>query len=131
VENRNRLIVDEELLETNGHAERDAAHAMLEQVRGTQRVTAAGDKGYDTAYFVNECRHLGLTPHVAQNTGRRGGSTIDARTTRHAGVPCARKPSNKATRITCQQHKEAFISSEIRGESQRNSVFQQPARIAA
>ena len=26
-----------------------------------------------------------VTPHVAQNDGRRGGSAIDARTTRHAG----------------------------------------------
>ncbi len=32
-----------------------------------------------------ECRHLRVTPHAAQNDGRRGGSTIDARTTRHAG----------------------------------------------
>ncbi len=85
VENRNGLIVDAELLEANGHAERDAALVMLEQVPGTHRVTAGGDKGYDTADFVTECRHLGVTPHVAQNTGRRGGSAIDARTTRHAG----------------------------------------------
>jgi len=26
---------------------------------------------------VAECRHLGVTPHVAQNLGRRGGSAID------------------------------------------------------
>jgi hypothetical protein len=85
VENRNGLIVNAGLLEANGRAERDAALLMLEQVPGTQRVTAGADKGYDTAGFVAECRHLGVTPHVARNTGRRGGSAIDARTTRHPG----------------------------------------------
>ena len=57
---------------------------MLEQIPGAKPVTAGGDKEYDTADFVAECRHLRVTPHVAQNVGRRGGSAIDARTTRHA-----------------------------------------------
>jgi len=30
-------------------------------------------------------RHIGVTPHVAQNTVRPGGSVIDGRTTRHQG----------------------------------------------
>ena len=81
----NGLIVNAELLEANGRAERDAALLMLEQVRGTKRVTAGADKGYDTAEFVAECRYLRVTPHVARNTRRRGGSAIDARTVRHAG----------------------------------------------
>jgi hypothetical protein len=85
VENRNGLIVHAEVFEANGTAERDAALVMLEQIPGTELVTAGGDKGYDTADFVAECRHLGVTPHVAQNDGRKGGSVIDARTTRHAG----------------------------------------------
>jgi IS5 family transposase len=85
VENRNGLIVDAEVFEANGTAERHAALFMLEQIPGTKPVTVGGDKGYDTADFVAECRHLGVTPHVAQNDGRRGGSAIDARTTRHAG----------------------------------------------
>lgn len=43
------------------------------------------DKGYDTADFVDQVRAIEMTPHVAQNDSRRGGSAIDARTTRHAG----------------------------------------------
>ena len=31
------------------------------------------------------CARLEVTPHVAQNLKRRGGSAIDARTTRHDG----------------------------------------------
>jgi transposase len=85
VENRNGLIVDAEVFEANGTAERHAALVMLEQIPGTKPVTAGADKGYDTADFVAECRRLRVTPHVAQNDGRRGGSAIDARTTRHAG----------------------------------------------
>jgi transposase len=91
VENRNGLIVNAELLEANGRAERDAALLMLEQVPGTKRVTAGADKGYDTAEFVAECRHLGVTPHVARNTGRRGGSAIDRRTVRHPGYAVSQR----------------------------------------
>ena len=85
IENRNGLVVDTELLQCNGTAERDAAMLMAEQIEGADRVTLAGDKGYDTKDFVKEMRHLNVTPHVAQNERRPGGSAIDSRTTRHAG----------------------------------------------
>ena len=91
VENRHGLIVNAELLEANGRAERDAALLMLEQVPGDGRITVGGDKGFDTAEFVAECRQMNVTPHVAQNTGRPGGSAIDARTTRHAGYAVSQK----------------------------------------
>ena len=91
VENRYGLIVNAELLEANGRAERDAALLMLEQVSGDGRITVGGDKGFDTSEFVAECRHMNVTPHVAQNTGRRGGSAVDARTTRHSGYAVSQK----------------------------------------
>jgi hypothetical protein len=31
-------------------------------------VTLGGDKGFDTAEFVAECRYMNVTPHGAQNT---------------------------------------------------------------
>ena len=58
---------------------------MLEQIPGEQRVTVGADKAYDTRDFVQECRNLRVTPHVAQNIKRSGGSAIDERTTRHGG----------------------------------------------
>jgi len=91
VENRNGLIVDAEGFEANGTAERDAALVMLEKLPGTKAVTVGGDKGFDTADFVAECRHLRVTPHVAQNHKRRGGSAIDGRTTGHAGYRVSQK----------------------------------------
>ena len=90
-ENRNGLIVMTEVFQANGTAERDAALVMLEQIPGGGRVTVGGDKGYDTRDFVTECRHMNVTPHVAQNTKRSGGSAIDGRTTRHAGYDISQK----------------------------------------
>jgi transposase len=84
-ENRNGLIMSTETLEATGTAERDAALIMAEEVAGAGRVTLGGDKGYDTRDFVAGCRSLGVTPHVAQNLRRSGGSAIDRRNTRHPG----------------------------------------------
>jgi transposase len=90
VENRNGLIVNTEVFEANGTAERDAALVMLEQIPGTKQVTVGGDKAYDTADFVAECRNLKVTPHVAQNLERPGGSAIDART-QHVGYAISQR----------------------------------------
>src|SRR5215471_4433856 len=90
-ENRNGLIVNTETLQANGTAERDAALLMLEQIPGTDRVTVGADKGYDTKDFVAECRHMNVTPHVAQNANRNGGSAIDGRTTRHEGYAISQR----------------------------------------
>ncbi len=91
VENRNGLIVNAMAWEATGTAERDTALLMLEQIPGDRRVTAAGDKGFDTKDFVGECRHRQVTPHVAQNHQRPGGSAIDQRTTRHAGYEISQR----------------------------------------
>jgi len=91
VENRHGLIVNSEVFEANGTAERDAALVMLEQIPGTQQVTVGGDKAYDTADFVAEFRNLKVTPHVAQNLERPGGSAIDARTTQHVGYAISQR----------------------------------------
>jgi len=47
-DNRNGLIVDAEVFQANGTAERDAALLMLEKLPGGQPVTVGGDKGFDT-----------------------------------------------------------------------------------
>ncbi len=91
IENRNGLIITTEVFQANGTAERDAALVMLEQLPGTHRVTVGADKAYDTRDFVAECRNLNVTPHVAQNVKRSGGSAIDERTTRHDGYAISQK----------------------------------------
>ena len=54
-------------------------------------MTVGGDKGFDTAEFVRECRNMRVTPHVSQNLARRGGSAIDGRTTQHASYLISQK----------------------------------------
>jgi transposase len=85
MENRNGIIIGGTITHATGTAERDAAVEMVAEVAGTKRVTLGGDKGYDTKNFVKELRELEVTPHVAQNVKKKGGSAIDGRTTRHAG----------------------------------------------
>src|SRR6202030_2513927 len=67
MENRNGLVAEVEVLQANGTAERDAALVMIEAIPGDHPVTVGADKGYDTKNFVQEARHLKVTPQVAQN----------------------------------------------------------------
>ncbi len=99
IENRNGLVVDTELLQCNGTAERDAAMLMAERMDGDERVTLAADKGYDTKDFVKEMRHLKVTPHVSQNDRRRGGSAIDGRTTRHDGYKISQRKRKRIEEV--------------------------------
>lgn len=85
MEHRNALLVDIELTQATGYAERETALEMLARLPATKRRrTVAGDKAYDTRGFVAELRDMNITPHVAPNTTRQR-STIDGRTTRHEG----------------------------------------------
>jgi transposase len=90
-ENRNGFIITTEVFAATGTAERQAAMLMLEQIPGGHRVTVGADKAYDTKDFVCECRNMKVTPHVAQNTKRSGGSAIDGRTVRHEGYDVSQK----------------------------------------
>jgi transposase len=86
MENRHALLVDFQVEPADGYAERRAAIAMVDgTLPGSHRITLAGDRGYDTRDFVANCRALAVTPHVAQNQARPGGSALDARTVRHPG----------------------------------------------
>ena len=88
MENRHGLIIDAQATVADGFAEREAATTMLSthwRFAPPRHRTVGADKAYDTADFVDQVREIEMTPHVAQHETRRGGSAIDARTTRHAG----------------------------------------------
>jgi len=91
-ENRHGLVVETEMTQATGTAEREAAKAMIEShAPGSERrLTVGADKAYDTADFVAGMRQICVTPHVAQNTKGRS-SAIDARTTRHEGYAVSQK----------------------------------------
>ena len=85
MENRNGLLVDLKISQATGTAEREAAEEMIKRQRrkGVRVKSLGADKNYDTHGFVNFLRGRKIVPHVAANTGRKGGSAIDGRTTRH------------------------------------------------
>ncbi len=81
MENRNGIMIDLRVGQASGRAECEHGLAMLHEVCGAHRITVAGDKGFDNAWFVAGCRGLNVTPHVVRNERRRGGSALDHRTT--------------------------------------------------
>ena len=91
IENRNGLIVKTKASLADGYGERETAIDMLAELPGEHRKTVGADKNYDTKGFVESCRIMNVTAHVAQNNKRRGGSAIDARTSRHEGYKTSMK----------------------------------------
>ena len=89
-ENRNGLIVECELTEATGTAEREAGLRLLRRRRrrGHGRMSVGADRGYDTRDFVAGVRAMKITPHVA---AKDRFSAIDRRTTRHAGYATSQR----------------------------------------
>lgn len=97
MENRNGLVVDSVVFTATGTAECTAAAHMMakialaaeqqeiagcvgvpKNVRKPLRITLGADKKYDTQAFVAILRDaLGITPHIARNTKRNGGSALE------------------------------------------------------
>jgi transposase len=91
-DNQHGLVVNVRASQSDGYAEREIAEQMLADVAEPgKRVTVGADKAYDTRGFVKTCRAMNVTPHVAQNSRRIGGSAIDGRTTRHAGYAISQR----------------------------------------
>ena len=65
MDHRHGLIVDVEVTEADGYAERATALKLLDRNASRGRRTVAADKAYDTAQFVADCRERGITPQVA------------------------------------------------------------------
>lgn len=99
IENRHGMVVDTALVRCSGTAEREAALKMAERLPGTHRVTMGADKGYDTNDFVQQARGLQVTPHVARNDKRPGGSAIDGRTTRHSGYTVSQQKRKRIEEV--------------------------------
>ena len=94
MENRNGLIVQADLTQADGYAERKAALDMLNRHSpgSTRRLTLGADKGYDSADFVADLRKMCVTPHIAQKARY---SAIDGRTTRHPGYALSQRCRKK------------------------------------
>ena len=84
MENRSGLVVQGDLTQADGHAERRAAMDMIHRQSpgSTRQLTLGADKGFDAAEFIADLRRVCVSPHVAQKVRY---SAIDGRTTRHEG----------------------------------------------
>jgi transposase len=134
MDNRSKLAVDTRLTLATGTAEREAAIDMLASLPGEQRKTVGADKNYDTEEFVNACREINVTPHVAQNTyeyntktGKRAKrkSRIDARTTRHAGYRVSQVIRKVVETLfgDGKQHGATIRQVKLRGQLKVSDVF--------
>lgn len=77
-ENRNGLIVDAEASLAGTSSEWGSNINLLVNQSSRPGQTVGADKGYDTSEFVEGCRELKITPHVA---AKAAGSQVDGRTT--------------------------------------------------
>jgi len=134
MENRSKLAFDTRLTQATGTAEHEAALEMLAAVPGTQRKTVGGDKNFDTSNFVNGCRQINVTAHVAQNTyeydtqsGKRARrrSRIDRRTTRHAGYATSQVIRKMIETLfgDGKQHGGTIRQVKLRGRAKVSDVF--------
>jgi transposase len=86
MEHRNGIAVDGDLRIAENNAERTGCLDMLrrKQEGRARRISVSGDKWFDEAKFIRECRSLNIVPHVAVKD-QRGSYLVDGRTTRHDG----------------------------------------------
>lgn len=134
MENRSKLAVDTRVTIAGGSAECEAALDMLGAPPRAPRTTVGADKNYDTAPFVQGCRAIGVTPHVARNeyeyttrSGKRAKRTsrIDGRTTRHAGYAVSQTVRKLIETLfgDAKQHGTTVRQVKLRGLAKVNDVF--------
>ena len=124
MENRNGLIVKAAASHATGKAEREVAVDLLAGLPGTKKRTVGADKNYDTAGFVADCRAMKVTPHVARNDNRPGGSAIDGRTSRHAGYKVSQRSRKRVEEPFGWGKTIGLIRQmKVRGLSKVNGVF--------
>lgn len=124
MENRHGLVVASTVTQATGTAEREATFEMLDTQCDHTPQTLGGDKGYDTRGFVKSCRQRDITPHVAQNTKRPGGSAIDGRTTNHEGYDHSMKHRKRVEEIFGWGKTVGLIrQTKVRGVDLVNEIF--------
>jgi hypothetical protein len=81
-DNRHGLIASAVVTVADGHAEREAAKAMINDVVQANNdpeatITLGADKGYDAREFIDALTDMKVIPHVAQNTSGRRSAVPD------------------------------------------------------
>ena len=82
-DNRHGLVVSAVVTQADGHAEREAAKAMINDARQALpgddpiTITLGADKGYDAKEFIDALQEMNVLPHVAQNKSGRQSAVPD------------------------------------------------------
>ncbi len=125
MENRNGMIVQAKASQATGVAERELAAKLLSQLPGKQNKTVGADRNYDTKSFIAAWREMKITPHVARNDKRRGGSAIDGRTSSKAGYQVSQKKRKQVEEPFGWGKTIGLIRQiKVRGLANANGVFQ-------
>jgi hypothetical protein len=100
MENRNGFLLDIEIRQANGFAEREGTLDLLRrQARKKVRPQTVGaDRGYHTKDFVARLRRRGIAPHIAC-IGNRATPGLDGRTTRRAGYARSQRSRKRIEEI--------------------------------
>ena len=124
IENHHGLLVDFQMDEADGRAERRNAIELIDaRLPGDARITVGGDKGFDTRDFVSDCRARNVTPHVAQNITKQRRSAVDARTTCQPGYAISRtRRSARSTVSTSALFGTGFIACAVAPSTARSRV---------
>lgn len=83
IDNRHGLVTSVMVSKADGHAEREAAKAMINDPRQAAKnteaqITLGAYKGYDAQEFIDALQAMNVVPHVAQNTSGRKSAVLDA-----------------------------------------------------
>ncbi len=92
MENRHGLVVDSASPRPPARPNVKPLWTCSPRSRASAQKTVGADKAYDTADFVEDCRKISVTPHVAQNTSRRASRIDDAR----PAIPAMRSANSSA-----------------------------------
>jgi transposase len=131
MENRHGLAVDGGVSQATGTAERDEALAMIDRhrIRRRRRITLGADKAYDVAAFVHALRSRSVSPHIAidghlSTTGKRRGTAVDGRTTRHAGYAVSGRCRKRIEEVFGWVKASAGLAKvKLRGRKRVDAVF--------
>jgi transposase len=130
MENRNGLAVGGIATLATGTAEREAALALIERVRGSpRRITLGADKAYDVADFVAALRARSVSPHIAIDghvrvTGKPRKTSVDRRITRHAGYAISQRCRKRIEEVFGWVKSSARLAKvKLRGRCRVNAAF--------
>jgi transposase len=130
MENRHGLVVGGGATLATGTAEREAALALIDGTRWSERrITLGADKAYDVMAFIGDLRSPSVTPHIAINghqtkAGKRRKTAIDRRTLRHAGYEVSQRCRKRIEEVFGWIKSSAGLAKvKLRGRSRVDAVF--------